>query len=974
MPNETIEPAAAPAADPKALLLGIAADRTGYPQDMLGLDLNMEADLGIDSIKRVEILGAFRKTLPAAVGDALAGRMDDLSKAKTLQGILDVVASAATAEGGAARPFDQAGEGHEQASAPLSRSPSSAPSDAPAAAAAAPLAAPLARYVIRPHAEPLPSGGAGMVPGGMYIIVPDRLGVAAALGARLELDGARVRIVPEAVMNDEDLLGKWLGTVRFEDRIRAVVDLRPLRRPDPADQADLAAWGRAMTADVKQLFPILRLTAPDLMNGGIVLVGSGMGGNFARDVLADPRRADLFPGSGGAVGLIKCLSLEWTECRCKAVDLDTDLGADQLSEQLHGELAYPGGRRDVGYPGGVRTVFRTEPASLIPQPRPIAAPDKDWVVLAIGGARGITAETLRPFAEAGATCVIVGRSAAAPPAEDPALAALADTPALRGHFLAEAKAAGERPRPAAIEAKIAAVLRDREIRANLDDFRAMGAAVDLRACDIRNEADTSAMLHAVYARYGRIDAVLFGAGLIEDTLLVNKEMESLSRVFDTKVDGAFVLATRLRPETLKFVAFFTSVAGRYGNRGQTDYGAANEVLNRYAWLLQAKWGDGVKVTAINWGPWANTTRGPGMLTPETAKQFRERGVSLIGPEEGREFLFRELLYAPRDEVEVVAGEHPWEYREAEAARPAGEPAPAVPVPLLHTAAIVPANGKGRRYRKSIDLVSDPYLDEHRLDGRPVLPFACATEYMAEAAAMLAGAPVRALTGVRLLNGLVLRDRPIEVEIACQQSADGATAAMEIVTPAPKPRAAYRAVAEFGPIPQAGGSARLGEPVAALPADIDGMYRSWLFHGPKFQTVRSVLSMGESRIVAHATASRPGDFYPPAQGQDWIFDPGLVDGAMQLVFAWSRRFRDGACLPTGIGRVSRFGDGPLRGDVTLFVNVGADETDSLIRWGFEAVDPEGRTRLMVEGGEAWIDPQLKRLGGGWAGGLPLSVEA
>ena len=46
------------------LLLGLVEDRTGYPRDMLGMDQSLEADLGIDSIKRVEIVGALLKALP----------------------------------------------------------------------------------------------------------------------------------------------------------------------------------------------------------------------------------------------------------------------------------------------------------------------------------------------------------------------------------------------------------------------------------------------------------------------------------------------------------------------------------------------------------------------------------------------------------------------------------------------------------------------------------------------------------------------------------------------------------------------------------------------------------------------------------------------------------------------------------------------------------------------------------------------
>jgi acyl carrier protein len=45
-------------------LLTVVSEKTGYPQEMLDLNMNMEADLGIDSIKRVEILGAIQQQFP----------------------------------------------------------------------------------------------------------------------------------------------------------------------------------------------------------------------------------------------------------------------------------------------------------------------------------------------------------------------------------------------------------------------------------------------------------------------------------------------------------------------------------------------------------------------------------------------------------------------------------------------------------------------------------------------------------------------------------------------------------------------------------------------------------------------------------------------------------------------------------------------------------------------------------------------
>src|SRR5262249_22709322 len=69
-------------------------ERTGYPLEVLQLDLDVEADLGIDSIKRVEILGKLRDAFPqlASPSDPEGpDDMDGLTRATTLGAIVDRV-------------------------------------------------------------------------------------------------------------------------------------------------------------------------------------------------------------------------------------------------------------------------------------------------------------------------------------------------------------------------------------------------------------------------------------------------------------------------------------------------------------------------------------------------------------------------------------------------------------------------------------------------------------------------------------------------------------------------------------------------------------------------------------------------------------------------------------------------------------------------------------------------------------------
>ncbi|MEZ4767670.1 MAG: beta-ketoacyl synthase N-terminal-like domain-containing protein [Caldilineales bacterium] len=93
VPSWTMPPAeASQPPDLKDLLLNLVSDKTGYPVEVLSLNANLEADLGIDSIKRVEILGAFNQETGLVEGDT----MEQVSALKTLGAILDFFRLTAT--------------------------------------------------------------------------------------------------------------------------------------------------------------------------------------------------------------------------------------------------------------------------------------------------------------------------------------------------------------------------------------------------------------------------------------------------------------------------------------------------------------------------------------------------------------------------------------------------------------------------------------------------------------------------------------------------------------------------------------------------------------------------------------------------------------------------------------------------------------------------------------------------------------
>lgn len=101
------------------ILLQLVSDRTGYPIEMLGLNQDLEAELGIDSIKRVEILGALQKTLPSPLAASIQERMESLTRVKSLNAIVEQLVGLKTGEVGRG---DTGTRGQGDVSTPLSAS------------------------------------------------------------------------------------------------------------------------------------------------------------------------------------------------------------------------------------------------------------------------------------------------------------------------------------------------------------------------------------------------------------------------------------------------------------------------------------------------------------------------------------------------------------------------------------------------------------------------------------------------------------------------------------------------------------------------------------------------------------------------------------------------------------------------------------------------------------------------------------
>src|SRR5262249_48531814 len=247
-----------------ALLVQQVSERTGYPLEMLGLDHPTEGDLGIDSIKRVEILCALQERLPAAVVARVTEQMETLTRVKTLNGIVDRLLASTGAPANAA----------PVASAPA---PEAQPSREPVVIERIP------RFQIRPFREPLSDAEPARLTG-LFLITEDELAVAPLVTEALKARGATPAVIDRGALADPALMDARVAALAAEHGpVSGIVHLAPLSRRSVA--TSLAEW-RAMTAvDVKSLYHLLHVCAADLVRAAGKgqawgLAAAAMGGRY----------------------------------------------------------------------------------------------------------------------------------------------------------------------------------------------------------------------------------------------------------------------------------------------------------------------------------------------------------------------------------------------------------------------------------------------------------------------------------------------------------------------------------------------------------------------------------------------------------------------------------------------------------------------------------------------------------------------
>ena len=557
------------------------------------------------------------------------------------------------------------------------------------------------------------------------------------------------------------------------------------------------------------------------------------------------------------------------------------------------------------------------------------------VVLASGGARGITARCVIALAgRYGWRFLLLGRTPVDTPL--PAWAGLVAAEAEIKRLLVEQEGLA---RPTDIQRRYERVRAQLEIETTLRAVADAGGRAEYVCVDVVEPMLRERLAPAIARHGGVVSGIVHGAGALADRALDQKRGADFDRVFEPKVCGLRALLDAVEPDALRFLALFSSAAGYYGHAGQADYALANEVLNKAAHRLRGRLPH-CRVVAFDWGPWDGST---GMVTPELKRLFEARGVGLLPPAAGTSVVVEAL--SPRADPGpqlLVGGPLP-------SHSPDFERAPAV-----------------RRITRRLSVASNPFLRDHVIGGRPVLPVTCAMAWIADACeGCYPGLHAVRLEDCRVLSGVVLDgDDETELVLELEETGRGVgevrlRAEITGGGAGPRPHPHYRAGVVLAP--ERPPAPRDAQPTAPAGSAEEGaaLYRDGtLFHGPAFQGVRRLLSLDEQGLTLECRLPAVPE-HVQGQFRAGSVNPYVADALFQGIVVWARRMQGAASLPVATPAAELYR--PLEFDRSYTVSVAVrDSAPHRLVADIAAVDADGEVCLRLLGAEVTLSPTLARL--------------
>ncbi len=585
------------------------------------------------------------------------------------------------------------------------------------------------------------------------------------------------------------------------------------------------------------------------------------------------KRGNVSVVGGGLNGLVKSLNLEWSPVFCRALDIQPELSTSVIAKQIVREFHDPNASiiESCFSEEGRKTIIATN-VDVKENQTITTTINKETVFLVSGGAKGVTAKCVLEMAQSfHCKFILLGRSDIN--FEVPAYAENeSDEAVLKRLIMMDLKEKGEQFNLGTVKKIFNKIISKKEISATLEQIKAYGGQAIYLKSDVTQLASFKLQLIDATKELGAITGIIHGAGRLADKYIQDKTATDFDNVLSVKLDGLLSLLASVDIHQLEHLVLFSSVAGFYGNVGQTDYAIANEILSKAALLFKTNHPT-TKVSAINWGAWDS-----GMVSDALKKKFEEAGVSLVDSQGGAAMMINEFSTAYDQEAQVVIGG-------------------TLPAAISY----ISDDLETILIKRTLKEVLNPFVNHHEIQGNAVLPVVNAMGWMANACEdYYPDFVVHKVANTRLFKGIVFDGNQKEaytVELKeIEKSNEQITFETTVLSEGAKlPTYHYKAT-----ITLVHKSKKIDLPKfkhqtnSNFPPESGAeLYTNGaLFHGKYFQGIEQILDVSENRIVLSCNApyvpvSEQGQF--PLRSINTFF----TDIQYQGMVVWVQKFYDGA---------------------------------------------------------------------------------
>ncbi|OLO68777.1 hypothetical protein BKH21_03480 [Actinomyces oris] len=703
------------------------AERTGYPLELIEADLDLEADLGIDSVKRVEVVGHVGEVLGVDVKEL------DFSQALSVSDIAEVLVGSQNVEVADAQRTEAGASDAQLDSVTIKYEDESSRT--------------AHRYV--PQSVRIKSLGAErtILPGDAILVTAADQSVNDAVRKVLEELSLTVIEIPGDA--SEATIKRLTSSDRLR-RVSTVVDLSVLRpHADILSEGD--AWWQDVEGQYTTVFSVAQATYETLQSHGehaswiSVTSSGGMSGMDLRTV-GDPI-------GGLTAGFVKTLALELRQMHTRIVDFDV-VEPSSLAGALRTELTHKAVNEEIeiGYIEGDRYTVRVLPVPVSSSDRAVRQSlSTDSCVVMSGGSRGIVRECALALAEQrNIPVVLLGRSDPDDPEMKPWLAYSDEDWA---NARAEVMRQGRTRRPEASVAELSDEYRrityTRQLVTNLADIESRTDKIHYLVCDVSDPDQVDKAMAQARSRFGKIGAIVHGAGLESFGAIPRKSLKKTAKAIAVKARGFQNLLRATAEDDLSAFISFGSISGRFGMDGQSDYTAGASLLAQMAHIMSRSQSQNprtIPFITMEWTAWGEV----GMATnPEVVSvQANERGMTYMSVADGVRHFIDEIELGTANPEVLYFGE-------------LGKNRPAAQVPELtksgtQLSALMDKSGmivnrssfpmvdyaetteSGLQTTRVLWTERDRYLPDHLVKGTATFPGVLHFETQIETALLLAG--------------------------------------------------------------------------------------------------------------------------------------------------------------------------------------------------------------------------------------------